>query len=66
MVQIYQEGFDHFINCDLRDLLGLDLAEQVREYPIDGLETIDERNRVHHFYLFVIRLSLNRISSHLD
>ena len=64
MVQIYQEGLDHFINCDLRDLFGLDLAEQVREYPIDRLKTINKRNRVHHLDLLVIRLGLNRISSH--
>ena len=59
MVQIYQEGLNHFIDCDLRDLFGLDLAEQVREYPIYRLKTINKRNRVHHLDLLVIRLGLN-------
>ena len=51
MVQVDQEGFDHLIDCDLRDFLRLDSAHQIRENPLHRLQIVCKRNCVHHFDL---------------
>ena len=61
VVQINQESLDDFIDSYLRNLFRLDLAEQISEDPIDRLEPIHERYRVHHLNLLLISLCLDRI-----
>jgi len=48
--QIYEESLDDFVDRNLRKLLRLNLAIQVRENPVHRLEARHESDCVHHFY----------------
>ena len=51
VVKVDQEGLNNLIDCDLRYFLGLDASLQVSEDPLDGLESIDKGDRIHHLNL---------------